>query len=58
MCFLSFIHAVNCTERYIGHVNSIQVMALYLIYMNTSEVLLKSKLMYCSFVKIRYRNDP
>lgn len=39
MCFLSFTHAVYCTERYIGHVNSIQVTALYLIYMNTSEVL-------------------
>lgn len=28
------------------HVNSVPVTALYLIYMNTFEVLLKSKLMY------------
>lgn len=40
------------------HVNSIPVTALYLIYMNTFEVLLKSKLMYYSFVKIRYSNEP
>lgn len=40
------------------HVNSIPVTALYLVYMNTFEVLLKSKLMYYSSVKIRYRNEP
>lgn len=40
------------------HVNSVPVTALYFIYMNTFEVLLKFKLMYYSFVKIRYRNEP
>lgn len=40
------------------HVNSIPVTALYLTYMNTFEVLLKSKLMHYSYVKIRYRNEP
>lgn len=33
-------------------------MALYLICMDTSEVLLKSKLTDFSSVKIRYRNEP
>lgn len=33
------------------HVNSVPVTALYFIYMNTFEVLLKFKLMYYSFVK-------
>lgn len=42
----------------LSDINSIPVTALYLIYMNTFEVLLKSKLMYYSFVKIRYRSEP